>query len=86
VVEYELEAMQLVVEQLSVAIAHNNLLIQARAKAEREIIINRVATLLYSLPTIVLQPALGAIVAAFNGVGGILCIRYNAFNFRHSSF
>ncbi|WP_413172908.1 GAF domain-containing protein [Anabaena azotica] len=86
VVEYELEAMQLVVEQLSVAIAHNNLLIQARAKAEREVIINRIATLLHSLPTIVLQPALEATVAAFNGVGGRLCIRHNAFNFQHSSF
>jgi light-regulated signal transduction histidine kinase (bacteriophytochrome) len=86
VVGYELEAMQLVVEQLSVAIAHNLLLIQARTKAEREIIINRVATLLHSLPTIVLQPALKATVAAFNGVGGRLCIRHNAFNFRHSSF
>jgi light-regulated signal transduction histidine kinase (bacteriophytochrome) len=86
VVEYELEAMQLVVEQLSVAIAHNNLLIQARAKAEREVIINRIATLLHSQPTIVLQPALEATVAAFNGVGGRLCIRHNAFNFQHSSF
>lgn len=86
VVEYELEAMQLVVEQLSVAIAHNNLLIQARAKAEREVIINHIATLLHSLPTIVLQPALEAAVAAFNGVGGRLCIRHNAFNFQHSSF
>lgn len=87
VVEYELEGMQLVVEQLSVAIAHNNnLLIQARAKAEREIMINGIATLLHSLPTIGLQPALEAIVAAFNGVGGRLCIRDNAFNFQHSSF
>jgi light-regulated signal transduction histidine kinase (bacteriophytochrome) len=87
VVEYEVEAMQLVVEQLSVAMAHNNnLLIQARAKAEREIMINGIATLLHSLPTIGLQPALEAIVAAFNGVGGRLCIRHDAFNFQHSSF
>ncbi|MEA5553239.1 GAF domain-containing protein [Anabaena cylindrica UHCC 0172] len=86
VAEYELEAMQMVVEQLSVAIAQSNLLNQARTKAERETIINRIATLLHSLPTIVLQPALEATVAAFNGVGGRLCIRHNAFDFQHSSF
>ncbi|MGM3306833.1 GAF domain-containing protein [Anabaena sp. WFMT] len=86
VAEYELEAMQMVVEQLSVAIAQSHLLTQARAKAEREAIINRIATLLHSLPTIVLQPALEATVAAFNGVGGRLCIRHNAFNFQHSRF
>ncbi|AFZ55630.1 GAF domain-containing protein [Anabaena cylindrica FACHB-243] len=86
VAEHELEAMQMVVEQLSVAIAQSHLLTQARAKAEREAIINRIATLLHSLPTIVLQPALEATVAAFNGVGGRLCIRHNAFDFQHSSF
>jgi light-regulated signal transduction histidine kinase (bacteriophytochrome) len=86
VAEYELDAMQMVVEQLSVAIAQSNLLTQTRAKAEREAIINRIATLLHSLPTIVLQPALEATVAAFNGVGGRLCTRHNAFNFQHSSF
>ncbi|TAF10947.1 MAG: GAF domain-containing protein [Nostocales cyanobacterium] len=86
VAEYELDAMQMVTEQLSVAIAHSNLLAQTRAKAEREVIINRIATLLHSLPTIVLQPALEATVAAFKGVGGRLCIRHNAFDFQHSSF
>ncbi|TAE61604.1 MAG: GAF domain-containing protein [Nostocales cyanobacterium] len=34
--KYELEAMQMVVEQLSVAIAHSHLLTQARTKAQRE--------------------------------------------------
>lgn len=86
VAEYELDAMQMVVEQVSVAIAQSNLLTQARAKAEREAIINRIATLLHSLPTIVLQPALEATVAAFNGVGGRLCIRHNAFDLQHSQF
>ncbi|WP_413199835.1 GAF domain-containing protein [Nostoc piscinale] len=76
---YELEAMQMVVDQLSVAIAQSYLLAQARAKAERESVINRIATLLHSLPTIVLQPALEAAVAAFQGVGGRLCIRNEAF-------
>ncbi|MHC0061660.1 GAF domain-containing protein [Nostoc sp. UIC 10890] len=79
--EYELEAVQTVVDQLSVAIAQSTLLAQVRKTAEREAIVNRIATLLHSLPTIVLQPALEAAVAAFNGVGGRLCIRNAAFDF-----
>jgi light-regulated signal transduction histidine kinase (bacteriophytochrome) len=86
VTEYELDAMQMVVEQLSVAIAHNHLLTQAREQAKREAIINKIATLLHSLPTIVLQPALEEVVAAFNGVGGRLCIRHEAFNFQTGKF
>ncbi|MEH2141938.1 GAF domain-containing protein [Nostoc sp.] len=78
--EYELEAVQMVVDQLSVAIAQSTLLTQVRKTAERETIINRIATLLHSLPTIVLQPALEAAVAAFDGVGGRLCIRNAAFD------
>ncbi|MBD2562425.1 MULTISPECIES: GAF domain-containing protein [Nostoc] len=80
ILESELEAVQMVVEQLSVAIAQSTLLTQVRKTAERETIINRIATLLHSLPTIVLQPALEAAVAAFNGVGGRLCIRNAAFD------
>ncbi|MHC5939208.1 GAF domain-containing protein [Nostoc sp.] len=83
--EYELEAVQMVVDQLSVAIAQSTLLTQVRKTAEREAIINHVATLLHSLPTIVLQPALEAAVAAFNGVGGRLCIRNAAFDFHNGN-
>jgi len=83
--EYELEAVQMIVDQLSVAIAQSTLLTQVRKTAEREAIINRVATLLHSLPTIVLQPALEAAVAAFNGVGGRLCIRNEAFDFHNGN-
>ncbi|MBD2209048.1 GAF domain-containing protein [Nostoc linckia FACHB-104] len=82
----ELEAVQMVVDQLSVAIAQSNLLTQTHNKAEREATINRIATLLHSLPTIVLQPALEEAVAALGGSGGRLCIRHNAFNFQNSSF
>lgn len=81
--EYELEVMQTVVDQLSVAIAQSTLLSQARAKAERETIINRISALLHSLPTIVLQPALEATVAAFDGCGGRLCLKNEAFNVEH---
>ncbi|WP_392480944.1 GAF domain-containing protein [Nostoc sp. C110] len=83
--EYELEAVQMVVEQLSVAIAQSSLLTQVRKTAEQETIINRIATLLHSLPTIVLQPALEAAVTAFNGVGGRLCIRNEAFDFNNGN-
>jgi GAF domain-containing protein len=83
--EYELEAVQMVVDQLSVAIAQSSLLTQVRKTAERETVINRIATLLHSPPTIVLQPALEAAVAAFNGVGGRLCIRNAAFDFHNSN-
>ncbi|MHC5727623.1 MAG: GAF domain-containing protein, partial [Nostoc sp.] len=85
IAEYELEAIQMVVDQLSVAIAQSTLLTQARKTAEREAIINRIATLLHSLPTIGLQPALEAAVAAFNGVGGRLCMRNVAFDFHNSN-
>ncbi|MBW4564673.1 MAG: GAF domain-containing protein [Mojavia pulchra JT2-VF2] len=81
--ESELEAVQMVVDQLSVAIAQSYLLTQAREKAEREAIINRIATLLHSLPTIVLQPAVEAAVAAFGGSGGRLCIRNEALNLQN---
>ncbi|WP_016951867.1 GAF domain-containing protein [Anabaena sp. PCC 7108] len=84
--EYELEAIQIVVEQLPIAIAQSNLLTQARAKAEQEAILNTIGTLLHSLPTIVLQPPLESAVNAFNGVGGRLCIRHNAFDSENSSF
>ncbi|AFY45932.1 bacteriophytochrome (light-regulated signal transduction histidine kinase) [Nostoc sp. PCC 7524] len=83
--ENELAAMQMVVDQLSVAIAHSNLLTQSRAKAQREAVINRIATLLHSLPTVVLQPALEAAVNAFNGVGGRLCLRNEAFDLNNGN-
>ncbi|MGF2034622.1 MAG: GAF domain-containing protein [Nostoc sp. CmiVER01] len=83
--EYELEAIQMVVEQLSVAIAQSTLLTQVRKTAEQEAIVNRIATLLHSLPTIVLQPALEAAVAAFNGVGGRLCIRNAGVDFHNGN-
>ncbi|MBD2607612.1 GAF domain-containing protein [Scytonema hofmannii FACHB-248] len=82
----ELQVLQIVVDQLSVAIAHSTLLTQAREKAEREAIVSRIATLLHSLPTIVLQPALEAAIVAFGGSGGRLCIRNEAFNYQNPSF
>ncbi len=85
ILESELEVLQIVVDQLSVAIAQSTLLTQVRKTAAQEAIINRIASLLHSLPTIVLQPALEATVAAFDGVGGRLCIRNAAFDFHNGS-
>ncbi len=73
--EYEIQAVQMVVDQLSVAIAQSHLLTQAQERASRERIVNRIATLLHSLPTIELELALEEAVAAFQGSGGRLCIR-----------
>ncbi|MFQ4141920.1 GAF domain-containing protein [Chlorogloeopsis sp. ULAP02] len=85
VTEDEIEVVQMVVDQLSIAIAHSSLLSQAREKAEREAIVNRVASLLHSLPTIALQSALEATVAAFGGSGGRLCMRYDTSNFQNAT-
>ncbi|WP_419756860.1 GAF domain-containing protein [Anabaena sp. FACHB-595] len=81
--EDELEAMQMIVDQLAAAIAQSHLLTQARKKAQKEAIINRIITLLHSLPTIVLKPALEAAVGAFAGVGGRLCLRNQAVESQH---
>ncbi|WP_318528535.1 GAF domain-containing protein [Plectonema radiosum] len=84
--EDELEVLQIVVDQLEIAIAHSALLTQVREKAEREAIVSRIATLLHSLPTIILQPALEAAIVAFGGSGGRLCIRNEAFNYQNCGF
>jgi light-regulated signal transduction histidine kinase (bacteriophytochrome) len=83
--EQELQVTQLVVDQLSVAIAHSILLHQASQKAQREATINRVATLLHSQSTIELQSALSETVAAFDGSGGRLCFRAEALELENNS-
>jgi light-regulated signal transduction histidine kinase (bacteriophytochrome) len=83
--EDDVEAVQRVVDQLSVAIAQSNILTQAHEKSQREAIVNRIATLLHSMPTVELQPALEAAVTAFGGSGGRLCIRNRAFDVRNNT-
>ena len=73
--ESELEVVQMVSDQLSLAIAQSTLLTQASEKAKREATIKRIATLLHSLPTIEYQSALAETIAAFGGSGGRLCIK-----------
>ena len=72
--ERQLEVVQAVADQVSIAIAQSTLLNIAREKAQREATINRVATLLHALPTIQLQEALAETVAALQGAGGRIYI------------
>lgn len=72
--EHELAILQMIVDQLSMAIAQSILLTQAKQKAANEAIINRISTLLHSLPSIELGSALEETVTAFSGSGGRLCI------------
>jgi signal transduction histidine kinase len=76
----QLQGIQWVVDQLSVAIAQADLVTQAKAKAEREAIISRVTMLLHSLTTIELQQALETTVAALQGSGGRLFIQPEIFD------
>ena len=72
--EADLEIVQLVADQVSIAIAQSTLLARAREQREREATVNRIAALLHARPTVELQAALEATVAALSGVGGRLYI------------
>ncbi|GET36926.1 GAF domain-containing protein [Microseira wollei] len=72
--EPELQVVQMVVDQLSVAIAQSILLASAREQAQREITINRVAPRIDSLSGLDLQGALEEIVPSLAGSGGRLYI------------
>ena len=74
VAEYELQGVQMVADQLGVAIAQSTLLAQATAKAQREAALNRVAAALHSQSAIELQAALTESVTALDAAGGRLCI------------
>ncbi|MEM9276348.1 MAG: GAF domain-containing protein [Cyanobacteria bacterium P01_F01_bin.143] len=84
--QQQLKVMQMVVDQLSVAIAQNILLTQARKQAKREAIISSIGTLLHSLKDIPLQGALEKAVAAFEGCGGRLCILNQTLNCGEATF
>lgn len=78
--ESEVEVVQMVVEQLSIAIAQSMLLSQLPVQASQEATIEQMVTLLHSLSTIEFQPALAQTIRAFGGSGGRLCILNEAFN------
>ncbi|HAZ45555.1 MAG TPA: histidine kinase [Cyanobacteria bacterium UBA11369] len=72
--EQELQVVQMVVDQLSVAIAQSILLTSAREQAQRETTINRVAARIDSLSSLDLQGTLEEIVPSLAGSGGRLYI------------
>ncbi|AFY86560.1 ATP-binding protein [Chroococcidiopsis thermalis] len=70
VTDRELQVVQLVADQLSIAIAQSTLLEQTRIQAQQEATINRVAKLLHSMTEMQLQQALELTVSALGGTGG----------------
>jgi light-regulated signal transduction histidine kinase (bacteriophytochrome) len=66
----ELEVVQLVADQTSIAIAQSNLLESARVQAKQEASINLVAQSLHSMTPMQLQQALQQTVLALQGSGG----------------
>ncbi|WP_068817780.1 GAF domain-containing protein [Phormidesmis priestleyi] len=72
VTEEELQFIQAVVDQVSVAIAQSILLKQVREQAQQQALINQVTALLYTSPTVQLQAALEEAVSAFQGASGRL--------------
>lgn len=72
--EQELQFLQMVADQVSVAIAQSALLSQTRQQAQREKTTNQISALLHSQPDVPLQAALEKMVEAFQGSGGRLYI------------
>ncbi len=72
--ERELQVVQLVADQVSIAIAQSTLLSQTRAQAEQEATINRVSWLLHSMTEMQLQQALAQTVSAMQATGGRIYI------------
>lgn len=70
VTERELQIVQLVADQVSIAIAQATLLDQTRIQAQQEATVNRVAKLLHSMTEMQLQQALSQTVNALQGTGG----------------
>jgi PAS domain S-box-containing protein len=66
----ELQVVQLIADQVSVAIAQSTLLSQARLRATQEATINQITTTLHATPDMSLREALQQTVVALNGIGG----------------
>ena len=78
VTKNELEIVQLVADQTSIAIAQSNLLESTRIQAQQEASINRVNKSLHSMTEMQLQQALKQTVTALQGSGGRIYL--NPFN------
>jgi light-regulated signal transduction histidine kinase (bacteriophytochrome) len=76
----ELQAVQNVVDLIAVAIAQSVLLSQARRNMAHTTHVNQIINLLHTRTTIELQAALEIAVMAFQGSGGRLCLKAEAFN------
>ncbi len=72
--EHQVQAIQRIVDLLTVAIVQFTLTEQARTKANRQSALNQIICLLHSLTTIELQAALENTVSAFDGSGGRLWV------------
>lgn len=74
VAKRELQVVQSVADQVSVAIAHSTLLSQTRLQAQQEATINHVVSLLHSTTEMQFQAALEQTVTALQGIGGRIYI------------
>jgi PAS domain S-box-containing protein len=72
--EQELQVVQLVADQVSIAITQSNILNEARLRAAQEATLNQVISLLHSLPEMQIQEALEHVIVALQGSGGRLFI------------
>ena len=73
--EEDLQLVQQVADQVSIAISQSTLLTLAWERQHREANVNRIAALLHARPTIELQAALEATVEAMSAIGGRLYLR-----------
>ncbi len=78
--EQELKIVQMLVDQVSIAITQSNLLSQARQQARHEAIINQISSLLHSPLNVaeIQQTVLEETIKALNGSGGRLYLKANA--------
>ncbi len=83
--EKQLDTVQLVNQQLLVAIEQTNSLEHARLKSQREEFLNSITSSLYSGSTIRLQTALEKIVNALEGSGGRLYLQPQVLLFENDS-
>ncbi len=74
--ERDLQIAQLLVDQVSIAIAQSNLLTHARQQAHHEAIVNQISSLLHAPRNVaeIRQTVLEATVQALAGSGGRLCL------------
>ncbi|WP_404784910.1 ATP-binding protein [Altericista sp. CCNU0014] len=74
ITEHSLQVVQLVADQVSIAISQSDLLLQTRLRAIQEATVNRVTMLLHATPEMQFQAALEQTIATLHGTGGRLYI------------